>query len=219
MTPETDGRLRRSAATRERIVSAMADLIREGIVAPTTDMIASRAGVSSRSLFFRFRDTPELFLAVIDQVMLDLVPRLPPVPTGGALPLRAHHYIQRRAKSGEEFRHFWRTGMVLFPSHPGIAARGQMLRDIVRSRTETTFAPELGQLSAGSARSLVDAIVAAGHWETWDMMRRNLGLSIDEARRAVEVMVHGAFMLHGYDAEDTMITDDAAIRLTERGRA
>ena len=81
MTPETDGRLRRSAATRERIVSAMADLIREGVVAPTTDLIASRAGVSSRSLFFRFRDTPELFLAVIDQVMTDLVPRLPPVPS------------------------------------------------------------------------------------------------------------------------------------------
>ena len=69
------------------------------------------------------------------------------------------------------------------------------------------------------ARGLTDAIVAAGHWETWDMMRRNLGLSIDEARRAVEVMVHGAFALHGFDAEESVITEDALARLTERGRA
>ena len=42
---------------------------------------------------------------------------------------------------------------------------------------------------------------------------------VDEAKRAVEVMVHGAFALHGFDAEESVITDDTLARLTERGRA
>ena len=204
---ETDGRFRRSAATREKIIAATISLIREGQVAPTSEMIALRAGVSARSIFFRFKDTADLYLTVIDHVIAEFLPKLPPMPTFGPSALRLRLFVDRRARSGEEFRHFWRTGLVLFSDHPAITARGDMVRMITRTRIATAFEPELAALAPERRESLIDAIATACDWEVWDMMRRYLGRSIDEAKATLFTLVSGALLSHGVAIEDA--TNDA----------
>ena len=204
---ETDGRFRRSAATREKILAATIGLIRDGQIVPTSEMIAARAGVSARSVFFRFKDTADLYLAVVDRVIAEFLPNLPAMPTVGPTALRLRLFVERRSRSGEEFRHFWRTGLVLFASHPAITARGDMVRAITRTRIATAFAPELAALPQDRRESLIDAIATACDWEVWDMMRRYLGRSVEEAKATLHTLVSGALLAHGVAIEDA--TNDA----------
>jgi len=198
VTTTHDGRRRRSEATRERIVAAMKALIEEGVLAPTAEMIAARAGVSSRSVFFRFGDTAELYLAVIDSVFAETLPLLPPMATEGSTVDRTRLFVDRRAKSGEQFRHFWRAGNVLFAQNPTIGARGETIRAIARTRIETAFAPEIAALGMDAAKSLVDAIATVSDWEVWDLMRRYQSRSVEEAKATLEILVSGALALHGF---------------------
>ena len=59
-TEERDGRRLRSQDSRARIVAAMLDLIREGEIAPSAELVASRANVGLRTVFRHFKDMDSL---------------------------------------------------------------------------------------------------------------------------------------------------------------
>ena len=197
MIAKVDGRKRRSEVTRERIVVAMKSLIDDGNVAPTTEQIARRASVSTRSVFFRFRDTAALYLAVMDKVFDEIMPRIPPIPPTGPTLDRIHTFVERRSQVCEELRHYWRTGNVLFAQNPTIGARGEMARAITRARIEETFAPEIGSLDSTVARRLVDALSTASDYEVWDTMRRYQSRTYEEARATLETLILGAMIRFG----------------------
>ncbi len=69
-TPETpsgdtgaspDGRHRRSALTRKRIVTALTALVSEGAITPTAEMVSLRADVGLRTVFRHFDDMETLY--------------------------------------------------------------------------------------------------------------------------------------------------------------
>src|SRR6516162_6275571 len=74
----TDGRNRRAAETRRKIIEAAKAMIQETSEAPTVVGVARRADVSVRSLFQHFKDVQSLFVTVVDAVSQDLV--VPPAP-------------------------------------------------------------------------------------------------------------------------------------------
>ena len=49
--PSSDGRLRRGERSREAIVAALFELVGEGVLQPTAQQVAERAGVGIRSVF------------------------------------------------------------------------------------------------------------------------------------------------------------------------
>ena len=65
---ESDGRRRRSLASRERIIEAFIGLIDDDIDVPSAENIAARAGVGLRSVFRHFGDMDSLYTAVMDRV-------------------------------------------------------------------------------------------------------------------------------------------------------
>ena len=65
--PRPDGRRERAGRTRQAIIDAAGGMIVEGILAPTAQQIADRAGVGIRSFFRHFLDMESLFLAVDGQ--------------------------------------------------------------------------------------------------------------------------------------------------------
>jgi AcrR family transcriptional regulator len=67
---ETDGRRRRSMASRDRIIDAVLALIDEDEGIPGAEAIAARAGVGLRSLFRHFGDLDGLYVTVIDRIGL-----------------------------------------------------------------------------------------------------------------------------------------------------
>lgn len=65
---ETDGRRKRSLASRERIIEALIALIDEDMLPPSAENIAARAGVGLRSVFRHFGDMDSLYTAVMDRI-------------------------------------------------------------------------------------------------------------------------------------------------------
>ncbi|MEM7232854.1 MAG: TetR/AcrR family transcriptional regulator [Planctomycetota bacterium] len=59
--PVMDGRAVRTARSRQAICEACLDLIEEGVLQPSADLVCERAGVSRRSVFNHFRDLAELY--------------------------------------------------------------------------------------------------------------------------------------------------------------
>ena len=64
--PRSDGRLQRSERTRQALIEAYLDLLRENPQIPTAGEIAKRAGCSIGSVFERFSDFLTLSLAAAD---------------------------------------------------------------------------------------------------------------------------------------------------------
>ncbi len=56
-----DGRRRRSALTRKRIVTALTALVSEGVITPTAEMVSLRADVGLRTVFRHFDDMETLY--------------------------------------------------------------------------------------------------------------------------------------------------------------
>src|SRR6478735_9919017 len=79
-TVRSDGRNRRAAETRRKIIEAAKAMIAETSTAPTVVAVAKRADVSVRSVFQHFGDVESLFVTVVDSVRDDLVVP-PPTPS------------------------------------------------------------------------------------------------------------------------------------------
>src|SRR5690349_22289922 len=63
-TPALDGRVRRGERSRDAIVGALFDLIGGGVLQPTAQQVADRAGVGIRSVFRHFTEMDSLYAAM-----------------------------------------------------------------------------------------------------------------------------------------------------------
>ena len=96
-TGRTDGRNRRAAETRRKIIAAAKAMISETSTAPTVVAVAKRADVSVRSVFQHFGDVESLFVTVVDSVRGDLV--VPPqTPSSQPLPERIASVVDNMAQ-------------------------------------------------------------------------------------------------------------------------
>ncbi len=99
---ETDGRRRRSAASRRRIVEAMLELVREGDISPSADTVAARAGVGRRTVFRLFSDMESVYREM-HGVVRDKIGPVRAIPiSGDTISARIHALIDRRARVFEE---------------------------------------------------------------------------------------------------------------------
>src|SRR5882762_11261667 len=97
----TDGRNRRAAETRRKIIEAAKAMIEETSEAPTVVGVARRADVSVRSVFQHFGDVESLFVTVLDAVRDDLVVP-PPTPSSRPLAVRIASVVENLAQIFEK---------------------------------------------------------------------------------------------------------------------
>src|SRR5262245_28448804 len=93
----SDGRNRRAAETRRKILAAAKAMIAETSTAPTVVAVAKRADVSVRSVFQHFGDVESLFVTVMDSVRGDLVAP-PPTPASGPMSTRMASVVDNLAQ-------------------------------------------------------------------------------------------------------------------------
>ena len=74
--PPLDGRVLRGEKSRESIVDALFELVGEGVLAPTAQQVAERAGVGLRSVFRHFSDMERLFAAMDARLGAEVIPLL-----------------------------------------------------------------------------------------------------------------------------------------------
>lgn len=191
----TDGRNRRAAETRRKIIEAAKAMIEETSEAPTVVGVARRADVSVRSVFQHFHDVESLFVTVLDAVRSDL--HTPEVPSNSNKTLedRIDWVVRELAELFDKIVPL-RVAAGQFVGHPALIERGLTARQELRTATLELFAPEFATLSEAAREELVDAIGAALSLEAWIVLRRRDELSVERAT-AVWKLTLTALLEHG----------------------
>jgi len=176
----TDGRNRRAAETRRKIIAAAKAMISETSVAPTVVGVAKRADVSVRSVFQHFHDVESLFVTVMDSIRADLA--LPELPAANRpLEARIADIVKAFAELFDKVVPL-RVAAGQFVDHPALTARSQQARKELREATFEVFAPEFATLSEQAREELADAIGAALSLDAWIVLRRRDQLSVERAK-------------------------------------
>lgn len=175
----TDGRNRRAAETRRKIIEAAKIMIAETSVAPTVVGVARRADVSVRSVFQHFHDVESLFVTVTDSIRADLV--VPEMPSASRpLAARIETIVAAFAELFDKVVPL-RVAAGQFVDHPALIERSLAARKELREATFEVFAPEFGTLGEQAREELADAIGAALSLDAWIVLRRRDGLSLERA--------------------------------------
>lgn len=182
--PKPDGRRLRSEASRQRIVEAMRDLVREGKVAPRAEDVAARANVGLRSVFRHFDDMETLYREIAALMRTELSPllaeQLPPADAPDLL----EQLIARRAKLFEKIMPLRLAADVHSHASPFLREDRHWMNESLRAILRTSLPAALTK-----DRTLLDAFDAAMSFEFWRRLREDQGLTVAQARRVVERVV------------------------------
>jgi AcrR family transcriptional regulator len=187
MTPTGagDGRTARAQRTREAVIDALTDLLRDGELDPNAQEIADRAGVSMRSIYVHFASLEDLHRAVAEQVTAEVLGLLSPIDPQAALADRIASISAQRAVVNEQIGPFRRASALREPSSPVLAGQRAFARKASREQVARVFDRELGLLDPDARPRRVAAIDAAISGESWDLMRLSHRFSADEAELAM----------------------------------
>lgn len=178
-TGRSDGRNRRAAETRRKIITAAKAMISETSTAPTVVAVAKRADVSVRSVFQHFGDVESLFVTVVDSVRGDLVVP-PPLSSSGPLAARIAAVVENLAQLFDKVVPL-RVAAGQFANHPALIERSLASKNELRQATFEVFAPEFAMLGEQAREELADAIGAALSLDAWIVLRRRDGMSFERA--------------------------------------
>ncbi|MBG0561696.1 TetR/AcrR family transcriptional regulator [Actinoplanes aureus] len=178
--PRVDGRTARSERTRNAIVDAHLQLIREGDLRPTADRIAKLAGVSLRALWSHFADMEALMTASGQRVLEQRDASYRPVPADLPLTERIEAYCRQRARLLEEIGPAARASALKEPFSAGLQRYRKLHVARVRDELTTTFAAEIG-----SDDDLLNALTSISQWPTWATWRESMDLPVEAAQAAL----------------------------------
>lgn len=191
--PETalDGRQSRTARSRLAICEACIDLVQEGILQPSADQVAKRAGVSRRSIFNHFGDLAELYDAVVEVGMERCAPLLVEIAEDLPVAERLERLIEARTAFLEAAGMFTRalTAQALVgATHEQAMRISAIALAQQHEEVERLFAGELGGLSADARGEVLTALSAALAPLLWETLRGVGGHSLEGARGVVRRM-------------------------------
>jgi TetR/AcrR family transcriptional regulator of autoinduction and epiphytic fitness len=179
-----DGRHARSERSRQAMVDALLELLREGNIRPSSAQIAERAGVTQRTLFNQFGDMDSLVAAVAASQVRRVLSMLPDAGIG-TLEQRAAAYSDGLAVLLEETMHV-RWAVVTNTAGAETRARVvQTAREFMRAHMAQAFAPELDGVDGAVQQEVLDALEPLSDPAAWRLRRVQQGLSVEAATRAV----------------------------------
>ncbi len=180
-----DGRVDRVLRSRLAICDACLDLIQEGVLQPSADQVADRAGLSRRSIFYHFKDLAELYDAVVEAGMAHCAPLLKRIPPELPLAERIAMLADVRSTFFEATAPVARalTAQSLTGA-AGDEARRVSLEALDRQREDVAlvFERELAPLPAAARAEATEALAVAVSPSAWEHLRRGRDLSLPRAR-------------------------------------
>ncbi len=202
-----DGRRLRRDRNRDAVVDAMLALYAEGQLAPSSEEIAARAGLSPRSLFRYFDDIDDLCRAAIARQHERVGPfvELQTDPSA-TLAERIAVVVDQRIRLFEAIGSVGEVSRLRAPFQPLIATELAASRAYLRRQLRRAFAAELDALDAlGHDRGA--AVLAAADvvtsFEAYQLLRHDQQLA---SARAADVLVEALTRLltpHPSDQEST----------------
>ena len=207
MSPEDanslDGRIGRKVKSRLAICEACLDLIQEGVLQPSADRIAKRAGVSRRSIFNHFHDLAELYDAVGEVGMQRYAPLLEHISAIGSVAHRVERLVFVRSKFLEATVPITRALTAQSLVGPAIDQAVRVSRDALRlhcKNIKRLFQKDLEHLPDQDQSDVIEAIGAATSPHLWEYLRRSRGNSMIRARAIVKRSLTSILRDAGVDA-------------------
>lgn len=184
-----DGRQSRTLRSRRAICDACLDLVQEGVLQPSADQIAERAGVSRRSVFNHWVDLAALYDDVVAAGMERCAPLREEISREQSVSARVAELAGVSARFFEATTPFRRSmaASALVGPVKGEALRvGRSLLRRERDRIAALFAEELAGLGEDERAELVEALALAVSPGSWEHLRASRGLSSARARAVMQ---------------------------------
>jgi len=176
----TDGRVQRGERSRAAIVSALFELVGDGVLTPTAQQVAEVAGVGIRSVFRHFADMDSLYAEMDARLRSHAEPILREAGPGGALRDRAEALVRRRVRLFERVAPYKRSANVQRWRSSFLRGRHSRLvrelrADLLRVLPELERWPE----------DAFEALELLTSFEAWDRLRSDQRLSRERAEAAL----------------------------------
>jgi TetR/AcrR family transcriptional regulator, regulator of autoinduction and epiphytic fitness len=181
-----DGRRARRDRNREAVVDAYLDLVREGDMHPNVADVAERSGVSHRSVFRYFADKDELARTAV-QRQTAWASSLAAIPVAATAPLddRIAALVEQRAEMFDRIGAVGRLSRALAGRQPIIAEQLEISRRFFRKQVTVLFERELTALGEPDSGEVLGAIDVLCSFESYDLLRRDQGMSQARAKRTM----------------------------------
>jgi TetR/AcrR family transcriptional regulator of autoinduction and epiphytic fitness len=176
-----DGRTARAQRTRAAIVDAHLGLLARGDLKPTGERIADAAGVSLRTLWTSFKDMETLFAAAGQRLIERQLDVFQPVDPALPLSERVEAFCRQRARMLEILTPAARAAVLYEPFSAALRRNRTIELGRVRDEIVVLFGAELAAAGEG-AEELLHALHVTSTFASWNVLRDNLGLTIDTAR-------------------------------------
>lgn len=179
-----DGRVRRGERSRQRIVTALFDLIGAGVLKPTAQQVAARAGVGMRTVFRHFSEMETLYAAMNGRLDGEVRPALMAARRVGPLSERLAGLVRHRAQLFERVAPYKRAANLQRWRSRYLEGRHHVMQRDLRADL-LRWLPELRAAPA----AVVEAIDLVTSFEAWERLRNEQGLSAKAAMAVVEQTV------------------------------
>jgi TetR/AcrR family transcriptional regulator of autoinduction and epiphytic fitness len=188
-----DGRVARGRRTREAVIDALLALYAEGNLTPTIEDIASRVGMTSRSVYNHFRDHDAIAVALAEHQKAQHAELFIAHPISGSRAERIDGLAAHRAKLFETIAPVRRAALANMHASPEIRTQQANLAARLRRQVTRTFEPELSTLDRTTKAEAIELLDLHTSWETWERLRRWQRLSIQLSRSLVTDLVTQTF--------------------------
>ncbi|MEO1656655.1 MAG: TetR/AcrR family transcriptional regulator [Pseudomonadota bacterium] len=174
--PSADGRHLRSERSRQKIVNALTEIIRDGTMEPTQAEVAERAKVSFRTVSRHFEDMESLFRLCVRQIQTELLDQFLAPFDATDWRGRVDELIRRRAE-----------GYDVFLPYRVFAAVRRFRSDFMRHIHDDSIVFDVTSMTAvlppeiKDDAVLVDALENALSFESWARLRQGRQLSSERA--------------------------------------
>ena len=176
-----DGRTRRAQRNREAITDALLACYGDGILRPSVQEVADRAGVSARSVHNHFDDVEALRAEVAERQWVRCARFAGPLDRDLPVLERIEQLVALRAALFEEVTPVRRAALLVVHESPTIAANLGHLDRALRRQLERAFEVDA---------DVLDAIDAFSSWDAWNRLRHAQGCSVARARRILTSTIH-----------------------------
>ncbi len=180
-SPQTDGRRQRTVDSRARIIQAMLALVQEGVLIPNAEQVAERAEVGLRSVFRHFKDMDSLFQELTVLIEADARATFFRPITGETVEARLAELIERRCGLFERISPFQLASIAHRPRSEFLSQDAQRQVMLLRELLKQTLTPDI--VANFDRFEALDALLS---FSTWNRLRREQGLSFDQAQAVIE---------------------------------
>jgi AcrR family transcriptional regulator len=157
----------------------------------TLQEVATRAGVTVRSVIRRFGSKEGLVKAMVEDFGPDFDARFVSIPGDIDAAVGRLFAVYEHLGDGA-IRNLAQEHRV--PALQPLIDHGRASH---RSITAEQFAPWLDRLAGKAQRDLLDALVIVTDIYVWKLLRRDMGRSVKDAKAAVKRLIEGALAAHG----------------------